>query len=602
MDLPGKQTGHWIICSAMGVLVALAVLPRTGPLMREQFRALAFNRSQLNIDLSELGVMEVPGLTLDRKRPQASAGPDYGSQLEVAKQYVTTTAREGADFVAANRVRIDHVRQLADRFPDHRKQILAHSLRFATQALIHLHRDWESDEYLSGKPPGPYSPANAGPIARKPPEPTDLAAFLADAEAGERLDPDNAYFPMMRALGLFSAHRDPEGIAAIILASSRARFDDYALDEPEASIRRDEALGIQVSVLRRKATYAATLLPHYSELRAMARLTAYLAARAEAAGRVEDGYAIRRAMMRCADRFRSDSRIGTGSRTGSAMFAIQLSRPGGADPFTRLNEKAWAALGEEEHLKRRLNAYQGYLRLHRHASEAAWVQRESAAISEMNAILDTSKEGSNAGDSHDASNMFLSWVLSMTLLANALGLVALCCAMLLLQYMKRDKGRLPAMAVVGVIALLTLIVGRTQWSAAMGAVIQVFQNLSSDGTASMLEMNGRDLAIQALESPIVGRTVIACLSLLAPLLTVFALAIAGRIRKERERSVFASALSGGGTIVALVLVVFYAGAVTATAAEENAQNRTFDSKVKHEGRYWAERKHKTWPEAVNESN
>ena len=83
---------------------------------------------------------------------------------------------------------------------------------------------------------------------------------------------------------------------------------------------------------------------------------------------------------------------------------------------------------------------------------------------------------------------------------------------------------------------------------------------------------------------------------------MFALAIAGRIRKERERSVFASALSGGGTIVALVLVVFYAGAVTATAAEENAQNRTFDSKVKHEGRYWAERKHKTWPEAVNESN
>ena len=56
-----------------------------------------------------------------------------------------------------------------------------------------------------------------------------LEAFDRDAAAGERLDPDNAFFPLMRSVGLFAEHRDDEALAAIQRAGAKPRFQEYAL-------------------------------------------------------------------------------------------------------------------------------------------------------------------------------------------------------------------------------------------------------------------------------------------------------------------------------------------------------------------------------------
>jgi hypothetical protein len=67
-------------------------------------------------------------------------------------------------------------------------------------------------------------------------DPTDasleaLSAFDADCVAGERLDPDNAYFPAFRAYSLFAQHRDKEALAELISAGNKPYYREYWIDE-----------------------------------------------------------------------------------------------------------------------------------------------------------------------------------------------------------------------------------------------------------------------------------------------------------------------------------------------------------------------------------
>lgn len=82
-----------------------------------------------------------------------------------------------------------------------------------------------------------YPPSSRpNPQSLIPPAAEHLAAYDRDAKEGERLDPDNAYFPLMRAVGLFAARRDKEAIEAIERASRKPRWEDYTNEEAEAHL------------------------------------------------------------------------------------------------------------------------------------------------------------------------------------------------------------------------------------------------------------------------------------------------------------------------------------------------------------------------------
>jgi hypothetical protein len=99
---------------------------------------------------------------------------------------------------------LERLRALAETFPD-RADIRAHCLRFSW-VEVRLRRS--EDRLMTGD----ISPS---PPKVQIPTPDLLARFLHDVDAGERLDPDNSYFPLMRAIGLFAAHRDAEALAAV---------------------------------------------------------------------------------------------------------------------------------------------------------------------------------------------------------------------------------------------------------------------------------------------------------------------------------------------------------------------------------------------------
>jgi hypothetical protein len=118
--------------------------------------------------------------------------------------------------------------------------------------------------------------------------------FLRSAEKGEQRDPNNAFFPWMKSIGLFALQRDEEAITALHRAAQCATFDDYSDIEARAQLARlYESLGKVKAVTQ--FTHLKTLAyPHYTALHTHARLVMGLAVRKEQSGDKTGGMVLRR--------------------------------------------------------------------------------------------------------------------------------------------------------------------------------------------------------------------------------------------------------------------------------------------------------------------
>jgi hypothetical protein len=413
---------------ALGVLFALLLAPQTRWLVRPQLAPSlisdAQSRRQFVRDHPNDYPVQLGGPTIDPVS-QTPADSSYAGQLRAA-------------------------RSLVSRFPDN-PSLRANLLRYATQEL-HLNRPDSSGNLLSGKPDPPPDPRRDGP----PPTPAQLAAFDADAAAGERLDPDNAYFPFMRSVGLFAAHRDAEGLAAVRRAGTKTAWREYYEDEVEGRWRIQAGIYGGREAVASSAVAAGLLFPHYQVLRAAARLATVKAVEEEQAGRAEDGLALRRSLARCGDLMRAESNSYIGTLVGIAISAVSRSRPGGASPITA-EPGAPTSLDSNDRLaRRRLDAYCGYVTRLGHP-EAVREARAQAGAGEQARHLSfaTFAFGSRLSSmTRLAIALFVSWVLA----ANLLLLLLLGWAAWGLGRLPRIRARrpLPAGASVGVWAVLLL--------------------------------------------------------------------------------------------------------------------------------------------------
>ncbi len=191
-----RQARLVLLGLALGVLLALVLAPQTRWLVRLQ----ALTALRLYHPLPS-GPCYTGSSAGDQRRVEAVAARHPN---DYAVQYAAAVADNSHDETLAN------LHALAARFPD-RPTLYANLLRYEMLGKVRLERPEEN--LLRGLPPshkyrmGHYD------------APADLASFDADAAAGERLDPGNAYFPLMRAVGLFAGFRDAEGLAAFRRAS-----------------------------------------------------------------------------------------------------------------------------------------------------------------------------------------------------------------------------------------------------------------------------------------------------------------------------------------------------------------------------------------------
>jgi hypothetical protein len=169
----------------------------------------------------------------------------------------------------------------------------------------------------------------------KPPTAQELAAFDRDAARGEQLDPQNAYFSLMRAAGLYTARRDREAQAEIFNASMKPAWREYSLDEVEGHWKIDSLASGGPEAIQRLDDAGSLLLPHYACLRAVGRKATYDSMRMEQAGQIAKGLALRGALMHCSIVMQGQTTTFIGALVGSAIGAIAMDRPGGAPHLKR---------------------------------------------------------------------------------------------------------------------------------------------------------------------------------------------------------------------------------------------------------------------------
>jgi len=348
---------------ALGILLALLIAPQTRWLVRLQTLMLLHQYHPL---------------------PTTWAGgpPAYYTTSEAndTRLHEAAAARHAGDFGLqyANATlgpmpqTISNLRALTHRFPNN-PVLLANLLRYESSG-IHSSR---TDDFLLTQEPVPKTfPYNV------PSSPETLAAYDRDAATGERAEPDNAYFPLMRASGLFAARRDAEALAAVQRASVKPFWREYLPDDAEAHWRLHTEAFHDPGAMPQASGAAGQILWQYSSLRGTARLVAYQAVLKEQAGHPEEGLTLRGALFRCGDLMRVQSTTLIGSLVGMAIAAISETRPGG--PFLKDDP----GLQPEQKAQKRLDAYCAYVVKIGHPEAARRAREEETARRSVQALED----------------------------------------------------------------------------------------------------------------------------------------------------------------------------------------------------------------------
>jgi hypothetical protein len=551
------------------ILAGLLTAPPTRTLLQAQLRLLHATMPFL-ARLHEMGVKSeslppVPAWKESRTAASVTRFPDdYAVQIGGALLAETYTkdgpAASSQDLYAIFQRRYgERLTAVSTRFPD-RPGPYAHLLRFMTRSTVRVSREVEVETFQTGKTP-PYPRDHQVGYA------DSWAAFDQAAAQGEKLDPDNAYFPMMRAVGLFDAKRDAEGIAAVLRAGQKARFEDYSMEEPEAEWSLYLHSYGSSSVMVRQSFFAAQLLPHFAALRSLARLTVYKAEKAEQEGRLREGLALRHAMMQCGVRMREHGTV-LGALVGIAIVPIETNRPGGA-PLVKTS----AELTRDQIVNRRRDLYLAYLHKIGAEDEARWFAQVDATDRQVRTLLETAGSAHPIIDSARPLPAF--WTLDMLLLANMLAMLLLCSAAVVCARFPGGEKALPAVVVV-LVVLFLLVALPMQWAEGLTQMRVVLDNLSllSDDTGQKAE--GFDISGLITRFPGVVHIGEVLLSLLIPALTLPTLGGVSLVRRETFTAALSRGLRRGGLIFTTLLTVAYAGALIATARAEARAGAVLD--------------------------
>lgn len=552
---------------ALFALVILGVAPATRSVIQHHIRAeLLHSMPKWDPALTYEFARRHPG-DLQIQMAVDSNPSAYTTRVD-SRDSNTSTHSNTAREQQSNLDNVQRLKTLAHRFPN-APEVYANELRYLTNGLVKL--DQREAEMTLAHDLDKLKDANQ--LAEKQKQAKDapdhgaLMDFEAAAEAGERLDPDNAYFPMMHAISLFALHRDPEARQALQRASQKLHWEDYSLEEATGQLRIQTAMFGEQNALDRTATNAAVLLPQYTPLRATARLTMYFAKESEKAGHYEEGLRIRGALMRCGSLMRLQSRLMIGSGAGITISNIAMSDPGGKRDSDSKKE-----MSREQRMALRLQNYCAYLERIGHEDEARLTKAEIVAGDIANSSMDPGRDIQWQSlvrlEMWNGASLL---ILSNMLIVLLLGGIATLAARI------KPHSRLLVLRYVG---LLVLALGVGTWQYQMidrGLTLPL--NLLSNEAG-----NGGKFSL-----------ILFLFASMTPLwITLSILAISRRwhmpLLQGLNRGWRAFALP-----IAVILVLVYANSVVYVARQEAQVSAGIDRALENEGRYMAELGGKPWP-------
>ena len=561
MENPLPSRRHRLAWLALAAVGTLLVLPATRYLLKTQMRMQALTYStETNLPAEHLLAARMPD--------------DYPVQLALATEMSPYRVDlNTADPMAPSKDRNRRIAALAERFPNN-PSVYANLLRYMTMGEVHVGRNDD------GSVPVPHAGVKVVPTA-----PESLEMFDTAAQKGAELDPDNAYFPMMRAVGLFHAQRDSDALEALKAASRCSHWIEYFQDEAEGRNRLYTATYGEQGALQHISAAASLLFPQYAQLRAEARVALHLAGEAESDGNTAEGVAIRHALMRCGGLMRSQGTSYITSLVGIAIVNIGTANPYGIkNSDSQSGDHATEAEAAKLREKRR-ELYYSYLESIGRPQEALWAKTEIAAADQARTV---GSEGLHYSvfDGRKLCQLGMAWMMNNALLSSVLVLMVLGASAHLAAHIRPRKAVLLWRFVFA--GLIVIGLGVWQWQATcLGmkpyiAVQNAFSGLSGNAFDDMTNR----LAVVRLA---------AGLSLLVPALLVCLIACIALFQRVPLSTGLGRGLRGAAFPVAAALFLVYAISLLPTAQLE-ATVKTDMSRLTHnEPHYLAELTGKTWP-------
>ena len=512
----------------------------------------------------------------------ASHPDDYQIQLAYALMAEWSHALNTPDD------RVKRLDALAGLFPA-RPTVYAHMLRYETEREVKVRRQTEYEVVVKQTD---RDEVKVDADELRPPD--DLKKHLEEYEryavAGEKLEKDNAYFSLMRAVGEFAAMRDDDAINSIIAASKKHKYEDYVHDEMQADwLLSSQAFGDNSAALH-SIIQGGVGSPHLAQLQALGRTAAAVAIKLELDRNFDRAIQLRVAMAHCGKLLRSQSHTIPGALVGCDMTHEQIFRPGGAPLII---EDVNLSTAERE--QQRVDAYLKYLTQHGQSSEVAWMRNE---LEQISLVKDIHKEAAGASLSPYGKNgmkVAAWWLYDYALLMNIVVLTAAVLPVAFICMKKNFKTSTLTVTLIVVYALLLALAFQSQGGMALTAMRSQFIDWILHNKDTGNATTGTGITDRLFDSS----NIHAVTFLMATLSTGAAMALI--YKKSRDTDiVFVDTLRiefvRYASLVLSVFIVLYMGCLAKTNSEERKLHDGLNQVMQSEGKYIAPIVGKTWPD------
>ena len=502
----------------------------------------------------------------------ASLPDDYPVQLAAAIPLLPPEGMGADPDMALTLACTRHIAALSQRFPNN-PSLYANLLRYMTVQEVHMHRE------LAGVGPGFLVDQTISPALAE-----SLKRFDAAAQRGAQLDPENAYFPMMRSVGLFTANRDSEALEALKAAARCSRWTEYYQDEVEGRNHLQRITYGEQGAVQHLSNASYVRLPHYAQLKNAVRGAAHLAAAAELAGLTGEALSVRHATMRCGGLMRAQGTAYSTCLTGIAITNMATYHPGGVSypgdyaPGRARNESSEQRA--EQHRKR----YFASLTLQGNTQEMMWAKKELAAGAKAKS-LETECLPNLLLERH-ALSLNHWWFVNIVLLSTVLVLLVLGFS----AYLAGSSRSRKALKIGQLLYALLVVggIGLWQWQATWSGRSLYYQSQLLFSGEQYWHEDHAGLVLP-IQYQLVGA------SLLLPVLFVGLLGAMALFQRVPLATGLGRGLRGIAFPAAALMFLLYGASLLPTAYFESITDKEIAGTVRNEPHYYAEISHKRWP-------
>jgi hypothetical protein len=239
-------------------------------------------------------------------------------------------------------------------------------------------------EETSSPMPNATVPNASAPLTRSiPARHRDVRLMEWALRSGEERDPDNAFWPAMRAITYFAAMRDEDGLRALARASHKPLWDAYIYEEVLGQWRLYSTAYGDIGATQKIGPLSLIAFPHLREIRTMAQIARWHAERAAAEGHDRDAIRIRHDIARLGRIMRD-----TAQWAIEALYGTDLILIADTDSSSPLVEATIQDTGQWE---QQAQNYLALLRRMHRPHEISWLYDEVAASCALRQRVDVAR-------------------------------------------------------------------------------------------------------------------------------------------------------------------------------------------------------------------